>query len=447
MWRWLGILCFLGPLILLLCCGVGLSPNNQSNLPPGVAQPGGPVSITASSPASGALGTTLTIQGDGFSIDTQVKVGGVTCRNPTLVSSTTLTCLVGRHSAGQADIEILNASYAATLSAGFTYRSFLLIVEKDPAELVSIEIKADGTLGEGETAIRTASNPQAATLDPLGRFVAVIGVSTATIPLHTLTPETGALGAGSTSPVSTAHRHLIFDPTGSFIFGSGGSGAPVDVASYLLNRSTGTFSKVGGIGSTSSTLSIGVPPEGRHVYGAGIANGLLGASYDSAGALSEIAGSPFGGIDGDVVLVDPSGRFVFSFAGQPVTQAKSFVRDAATGALTAGEVELSPLDVDIRRSQVHPTLRMAYLARTTGTIRTYSWSATNGTLAFVNDVGAPVTTIASIAVDPAGKYLYIGDDTATQLVTMRISSDGTLDGSAFGQPRSLSSNPAVVLVY
>ena len=80
--------------------------------------------ISAVSPSTGTIsgGTAVTVTGTGFISDAAVSIGGVTCSNIDVSSSTTLTCTTGAHSMGTVDITVTNEdAQSATLANAFRY--------------------------------------------------------------------------------------------------------------------------------------------------------------------------------------------------------------------------------------------------------------------------------------------------------------------------------------
>ena len=79
--------------------------------------------LSAIAPASGGIGggATVTLTGTGFVTGATVSVGGVSCTNVQVVSSTTLRCTTGAHAAGTGDVVVTVNSQTGTLTGGYTY--------------------------------------------------------------------------------------------------------------------------------------------------------------------------------------------------------------------------------------------------------------------------------------------------------------------------------------
>lgn len=79
--------------------------------------------ISSIAPAGGPVagGTTITINGTGFTGNVSVTVGGNTCTNVVVVSSTQVTCETPAGTAGAAAVEISSSGGTDTIPSGFAY--------------------------------------------------------------------------------------------------------------------------------------------------------------------------------------------------------------------------------------------------------------------------------------------------------------------------------------
>jgi hypothetical protein len=95
-----------------------------------------PPTISSVSPASGAIagGTSITITGTGFVSGANVKVGGLTCSSPVVVSPTSITCITPSNIAGTYGIMVTNADGQNDSVAGlYTYQAAPSVVSVTPA--------------------------------------------------------------------------------------------------------------------------------------------------------------------------------------------------------------------------------------------------------------------------------------------------------------------------
>ncbi len=91
--------------------------------------------VTAVSLTGGALagGATITVTGTGFVTGATVSVGSVSCSSPTVLSSTSMTCITGAHAAGVTDIVVTNPdTQTGTGSNLYTYRAAPTVTQISP---------------------------------------------------------------------------------------------------------------------------------------------------------------------------------------------------------------------------------------------------------------------------------------------------------------------------
>lgn len=88
-------------------------------------QPPPPATVTSVSPAAGGLsgGTTVTIEGTGFTADCTVDIGGAAATSVVVVSATQITCVTPARTAGAKTVTVTNAGGDGTLASGYTYTS------------------------------------------------------------------------------------------------------------------------------------------------------------------------------------------------------------------------------------------------------------------------------------------------------------------------------------
>jgi hypothetical protein len=148
------------------------------------------------------------------------------------------------------------------------------------------------------------------------------------------------------------------------------------------------------------------PGQFAYVANFGSQNTISGfAINESTGALTPVPGSPFKNVDAPIsVTVDPTGSFVYATQGAAIS---GYRIKAATGALTP--VRGSPFSSpDPRDIIVDPTGRFVYAANfSSGNVTAYRINSDTGQL--INIPGSPFAADSgsySVAVDPAGRFLY-----------------------------------------
>jgi 6-phosphogluconolactonase (cycloisomerase 2 family) len=201
---------------------------------------------------------------------------------------------------------------------------------------------------------------------------------------------------------------------------------------------------------SSGTKDITYTPS--FVYVADLAGGVPTLSVnDSTGALTSVSGSPFGSGDPRAVAVTPNGQFLYTATGDGSNTIGEYSVDTETGALTSiGTIANgdSPYDV-----AVDPSGRFVYaVAIDTNSVYGYKINSTTGVLTSIS--GSPFTTDVvapdSVAVDPTGRFLMVGNYCCTGGVSVYSinTSNGKLTavkGSPFPPP-SGGADPASVTV-
>jgi len=234
---------------------------------------------------------------------------------------------------------------------------------------------ATGALGPVPGSPFPAGFPVSVAVDPTGRFAYVTNLAQDTVSGYTISPTTGALTPISGSPFAGApscsgmlgHHpgcavwsSVAVDPTGKFAYvvNHGAS----TVAGYNINATTGALAAIAGSPFpaancptcfNNSATSVAVDPSGEFAYvtingdrSGGVAAYTINAT---TGALTPIAGSPFGSLTCgggviagcDSVAVDPSGKFAYyvAFGGAVGATFSGLVYgntiNTTTGALTS----------------------------------------------------------------------------------------------------------------
>ncbi|MET0794281.1 MAG: beta-propeller fold lactonase family protein [Polyangiaceae bacterium] len=297
---------------------------------------------------------------------------------------------------------IAKNSFVAALAVDS--QQHFLYVAQEQKHLDVYRIAADGSLpAQPDSTIATPDTLNTLTLDPLGRFAYAGSVAGRAIYGYTIDADSGALSSMG-EPIVVGNEtqgganYLVADPTGHFLYVSNAFG--------------------GGI--TGFTIA------------------------PTTGALTVIPGSPFGAVGlpgghnvfGGAIAIKPSGDFLYSVGG-----ALNAFAIAADGKLDL--VAGSPFTLDVQSDPDASNLAIdpqgAYLYTThflgNNHIHGFKIDPGNGSLAAVPS--SPITGTApySVAVDPSGRFLYVGVDDANGLDAYTIQrSTGAptrVDGSLF----------------
>lgn len=343
---------------------------------------------------------------------------------------------------------------------------FLYVTNSQDDTVSTYEI--DGTTGApGEVSgspFSTGKSPLAVAVDPTGRHLYVVvnngnvyGYSIGNA--HPMGPVLNSpFSAGA---VGSAPAFLAVAPRGRFLFVANKSGN--SVAAFAIDPATGTLveTAVSPAVSGNAPVSLATDPAGKYLYVANSGDGTVSAfSVDGGtGALTALTSSPVAAGSTPVsVAVDPAGNFVYVVDAGDAT-VTTYQRDTSTGALT--EISAgSPFSVSASPNTIamDPAGLFAYLgaqpAGSNGDVSVMSVNAGTGALgAIANYTIAPSNDPVSIAVDPAGDFLYVANSGSNDILTYQINpADGTLTAvgtavAAGAKPSQLAINPNGRLLY
>jgi 6-phosphogluconolactonase (cycloisomerase 2 family) len=225
-------------------------------------------------------------------------------------------------------------------------------------------------------------------IDPSGKFLYVPDVTTNSIVGFAIDSATGALTPIASSPFSAIDpEELLIEASGKFLYASLGGGG---IGAFTIDTSTGT--------------------------------------------LTPILGSPFGGNLPDGLASDPAGKFLFA-AIPAYSVIEGFTISQTTGALTP--VAGSPYFPGLGQAfpvlyslTVTPSGDFLYaLDSEYGKVYGYSVDGASGGLTPL--ASSPLTFsyatyMSTIEVEPSGKFLYIGDQTANLTIMSIDQSSGAL---------------------
>ena len=245
---------------------------------------------------------------------------------------------------------------------------------------------------------------------------------------------------GSPLTIGTVAIAAVIDPLGRFLFVGDDESLrifAIDPTSGALAERTAARFPTGG---QPSTLMF--HPSGRFLYASFIGigpagnGGIRALEVDAtAGTLTEVTGSPFAmtGVRGGGMALHPSGKFLYVGS----SQLSGFRIDPGTGALDplagfplpGGNSDATAISV-----AVEPAGHYLYATNSLGTIHGYRIDGSSGMLEGVSrspfeDRSAPY----SVAVDPAGRFVFVGNDVGTLSVYAIDPPTGNLD-SVGGSP-------------
>ncbi len=238
--------------------------------------------------------------------------------------------------------------------------------------------------------------------------------STGGLSTPTVTP-----GPDTTLGITTT---IAADPAGKFLFVCDTQGSGIDV--FSISPTTSALTLVNGSPFPAGGLGVpdglAVDSSGKFLYVVGIFGIDAFTVSGMSGALTLVAGSPFADSNGPFgVVVAPPGKFLYtSDIGSPQATISGFSINSSTGALAP--VPGSPFSTGTNAFPLnmvsHPSGKFLYAGiPATNTVEAWSIDITTGALKAVP--GSPFTvgiggssSLFSVAVDTAGKFLYVSDD-------------------------------------
>jgi DNA-binding beta-propeller fold protein YncE len=281
--------------------------------------------------------------------------------------------------------------------------------------------------------IAAGASPSSVAVDPSGKFAYVTNSAplsqAGSVSMYTINAATGVLTSTGTAATGTLPESVAVDPSGKFVYVADTVGCVRpglgDVSMYTINAD-GTLTLKGIIGPGPCPSSVAVDPLGKFAYAANegdCGDFLVGSVsiYQINSALDGIL-SLTGTIDAGqcpvsvAVAPDPSGKFggfvyvVDSAIFSPsVSGVLMYSMDPTTGNLThigSGSVAAGTQPSSVA---VDPSGRFAYVGNSgSNNVSMYAINSTNGALTPIGAGTIPAgTSPASVAVDPSGKFAYV----------------------------------------
>lgn len=442
-------------------------------------QPPQAQTYTVGGSVSGLTGSGLTLQLNG-SNSLSVSANGSFTFPSGLAAGTAYTVTIGTQPAGPNQFCVLSGGTGSIAAANV---STVTLACQDSAQFAYVAAATSATGGsyivaayavDSSSGVLTALpaspyaisySPGRATSNPGGTFLYVPTLldtrTDGTITAFAINATTGALTPVSGSPfvINVAPGVLLIEPKGRFAYApSFDSGA---VAAFALDATTGaptalTGSPFAACAEYSAPAAV-IDPAGTHLYVGGSGPVPAGDPLDglicaytidaSSGALTPVAGSPFHASNdpGNALAIDPSGKFLF-LAGtgglaEFLVNADGTLTAVAGSPFAAGEnPELLALD---------PAGPFIYVGnQSTGSyaqIFGFSIDATTGSLTPVP--GSPYANgdvPLSLTFDPSGSRIYVGNQSSNTFTTYTVDPQtGAL--SAAGAPAATGAG-SIVLV-
>lgn len=243
-----------------------------------------------------------------------------------------------------------------------------------------------------------------------------------TISSYTVDPVTGQLRSASYVLSASRPNAIVATPSNAFVYTANFSTG--NVSGYAVGRS-GSLTPVPGFPFAAEPFSFAITtdPSGKFLYIANAnstSNNISGYTINSAtGTLTQMTGSPFqADFDTRAIVVDRSGKFLYA-ANASSDDVSAYTINSTTGVLTPvpGSPFALPAGGSVPQSiAVDPATKFVFVGDTASTdVCAFAINPANGALTVV--AGSPFANsgfdAVSLVVDPTGRFLYTGDDAAS----------------------------------
>lgn len=266
---------------------------------------------------------------------------------------------------------------------------------------------SNGTVSPGT--LPTPITPTPLTPTAKAKF-AYTGDQGASLSGYSVDTSTGALTTLNGFPLTIGLNPNVVavDPQNRFLFV--GDIAASELHVFTINSSTGALSETATspYATVKEPVAIAVDPSGSHLYVASQGSDLVGGfNLSTTGALTPIAGSPFGTSGtqdfGDDVVINAAGTFVYV---QDLVNIYTYNVSASSGALTlvqtiAGPSLAGAIAIDPRGTYLYA------VGSGTNSILAYSINASTGLLMQANSSAMVEQDGAyTISIAPTGLFAY-----------------------------------------
>lgn len=349
---------------------------------------------------------------------------------------------------------------------------FVYVASATSGEIAEFSVSQNGSLvALGTLALPRGARTNAIAGDPLGRFVYVARTG-GRGGIHCLAVDsTGLLQDVAGSPFDLDHQadFLTPDREGRLLWATRHYNLNIDT--FMVDGATGALALVASASLVSNApLEPALRPDGRFLYVPTYGSRLDVVTYAAdavTGRLTEAASRVVAPDVARSLAVDPEGGFLYLTTATPFTSDTLFLYeiDSTTGALTrvpgsALAPGFDPATANLRPDRVtfHSSGRFAYVAdrpARTGAFSRGFWAFLAQTSGALGPAVGPFTTPATapflvgdpsaLALDPAGRFAYVTDATASAVSAFTIDqATGAL--TAIGPPVPTVQAPTSLVV-
>ncbi len=287
-------------------------------------------------------------------------------------------------------------------------KKFLYAANAGSSDISEFAISGGGILTEVTPRQPAGTVPILLAMDPAGAFLYVANAGSNNISSFSIDPSTGKLSQlpGSPFSVGLSPLNMKLAPSGNVLYvtGSSGAGLPGYVQAFTLNA--GVVSNVPVPGSPYQVgmipQGLAINPAGTFLYAGNAApdNSISIFAINSDGSLAEVSGSPIGeSYTGPIaLLVDNSGKYLYvANVGSNLLAGFSIGSDGGLSLLSS-----SPFATSAQPSFIasDPAGHYLFVGNQSGTkVQSFGLDTGSGTLTSIASYSVPGTA-SSIAVTP-----------------------------------------------
>jgi 6-phosphogluconolactonase len=333
--------------------------------------------------------------------------------------------------------------------AGRNHNAYVTLPQSGSVLLLHID-GATGAITLGpKTPTTENTSPTGLALLPSKKFLYAANSRANSISIFNVASDGTLTLSGTPTPAGSGPNAAVIDPSGKFLLVTNNYNS-TNVSVFSIDSGSGALSEVAGspFFANDNPTEILITPSGKFVYVTNPSIGMVSGFSFSNGVLTPVPGSPvFSGTGAYGLAVDGSERFLYvanpAASNLPlqsnVGNISGFNIDPDTGALT--KILGSPFAATVGNGPtaltVDPSGKFVYAA-TTGSsfsIWCFTITSTNGQL--VTAVNSPFSLTAGglfALIDPSGNYFYIGSSAGNGI-------EGYTYNSSTGAPTVIAGSP------
>lgn len=305
-----------------------------------------------------------------------------------------------------------------------------------------------GALTSVAAPVAAGTGPGAVAVDPAGQFVYVSNKTSNNVFRYTLNPSTGVLTSNGQVSFDGGEA-LSFDTSRRFAYGGASVTPDGQINHFSVDSTTGVFTFISRRpASTIRVASLALHPNSRFGYAINaLTSRVQAVEFNTEFGGFVTSGSPtaLGGVGAQSVTVDASGRFAYA-ANTASDTVSAFRVDPQTGALTAVGTPIAAAGSPIALA-IDPAGKFVYVANNSAasnSISVFAINASTGSLSQASVTAAPGSNPRAITVEASGKFAYVTYQGSNNISAFSINpATGAL--TAIGAPVAAGTSPVSIV--